>query len=225
MESITGSSNPAHGLCCKPDFIGEHCDTDADTICSPAALPVKTGKPNFQIFMYNPLANHWTCGLADDEADEALHDMNLVAVSAGKSAYINDDLLYIKEGPEVEEARYDACFFIIKADEVSKNGTNKQIVFKLKEQLDISVYIYEGTSRTLATTSLTGDSGQAELGKEYTVTQESGIVVVAFPTKDATETDILFEFWKDDDYVVKTSARWLLESRVLMALMSAIMIS
>tara|TARA_B110000285_G_C15067648_1_gene586082 strand:+ start:176 stop:409 length:234 start_codon:yes stop_codon:yes gene_type:complete len=37
MISATGSSNKAHGICCKPDYTGDHCDNNEKVSCS---LPV-----------------------------------------------------------------------------------------------------------------------------------------------------------------------------------------
>ena len=34
MIKVTGSSNLAHGVCCKPDYNGEHCNNDGDHVCS-----------------------------------------------------------------------------------------------------------------------------------------------------------------------------------------------
>ena len=38
MIKVTGSSNIAHGVCCKPDFSGEHCNSDSDHVCSAPSL-------------------------------------------------------------------------------------------------------------------------------------------------------------------------------------------
>ena len=38
MISVTGSSNLAHGTCCKPNFMGNHCNEfDGDLSCSESA--------------------------------------------------------------------------------------------------------------------------------------------------------------------------------------------
>jgi len=34
MIKTTGSSNPGHGLCCKPGYAGEHCNDDGEHVCS-----------------------------------------------------------------------------------------------------------------------------------------------------------------------------------------------
>jgi hypothetical protein len=68
MIAVTGSSNWGHGVCCKPDFNGEHCNSDADHECSePAKVtdvtnsPVKdilrSGSLNYKMFAYCPGIN------------------------------------------------------------------------------------------------------------------------------------------------------------------------
>lgn len=43
MIKTTGSSNKAHGICCKPGYSGEHCnDGDDNHICSLPAAAVDT---------------------------------------------------------------------------------------------------------------------------------------------------------------------------------------
>ena len=34
MMKVTGSSNKGHGVCCKVDYEGEHCNNDGDHLCS-----------------------------------------------------------------------------------------------------------------------------------------------------------------------------------------------
>lgn len=38
MMKVTGSSNIAHGVCCKPDYDGEHCNSNSDHVCSAPSL-------------------------------------------------------------------------------------------------------------------------------------------------------------------------------------------
>ena len=49
MIQITGSSNRAHGICCKPDFFGQYCEDNGDIECSPPARD-DLGHPNSQMF-------------------------------------------------------------------------------------------------------------------------------------------------------------------------------
>jgi hypothetical protein len=44
MISTTGSSNKGHGICCKPDYTGDHCDTNEKYICSEPVAGVDTPK-------------------------------------------------------------------------------------------------------------------------------------------------------------------------------------
>jgi len=37
LIKATGSSNRAHGVCCKPGFAGEHCNTEGPNTCSQPA--------------------------------------------------------------------------------------------------------------------------------------------------------------------------------------------
>ena len=37
MFDVTRSSNPGHGVCCKPDYSGDHCNSDSDHECSQPA--------------------------------------------------------------------------------------------------------------------------------------------------------------------------------------------
>lgn len=34
MIQVTGSSNAGHGICCKPDYEGLHCNSDGEHRCS-----------------------------------------------------------------------------------------------------------------------------------------------------------------------------------------------
>jgi len=38
MIEVTGSSNFAHGVCCKGDYDGLHCNEDGDHVCSPPSF-------------------------------------------------------------------------------------------------------------------------------------------------------------------------------------------
>ena len=86
MIRVTGSSNIGHGVCCKPDYTGDHCNSDADHECSqPAKItdansPLKdilrTGDLNYKMFAYCPGTNQKICGISDDTTS---HDMTLYA--------------------------------------------------------------------------------------------------------------------------------------------------
>ena len=67
MMRVTGSSNRGHGLCCKPDYNGEHCGpSDQNHDCSQPAEnydesdsynSIATSNLNFQMFAFNPTTN------------------------------------------------------------------------------------------------------------------------------------------------------------------------
>ena len=62
MISVTGSSNIAHGVCCKPDYEGEHCQTNDKQVCSQPVIDksdkwasiVTADFVNNQLFAYCP---------------------------------------------------------------------------------------------------------------------------------------------------------------------------
>lgn len=82
----TGSSNRAHGVCCKPGFTGEHCTSDGKHTCSQpsasdadgfGAVITKKGGKNHQMFAFCPsTGNQQTCGISDDASKL---DMTLTA--------------------------------------------------------------------------------------------------------------------------------------------------
>ena len=64
MIKLTGSSNRAHGICCKKDYVDTHCSNDGEHMCSAPGLISSKEDPywhttnqqgqNYQIFAYNP---------------------------------------------------------------------------------------------------------------------------------------------------------------------------
>ena len=76
MMQVTGSSNLGHGLCCKPDYTGEHCHSDGDHECSEPAIITDVDSKyghvvdehflNYQMFAWNTLANQASCGISND---------------------------------------------------------------------------------------------------------------------------------------------------------------
>ena len=67
MIQTTGSSNVAHGVCCKPDYTGEHCNSDNDHECSAPSFIEDTSSKwadvltlqnrNMQMFAFCPGIN------------------------------------------------------------------------------------------------------------------------------------------------------------------------
>jgi len=49
MFSVTGSSNYGHGLCCKPDYNGQHCNNDGNHQCSEPSYFTDTTSDEFNI--------------------------------------------------------------------------------------------------------------------------------------------------------------------------------
>jgi hypothetical protein len=78
MILITGSSNRGHGICCKPDYKGNHCNSDGTNWCSlpaegtsnPAGhksiITASTGL-NHQMFAFNTIINQKQCGISNDQ--------------------------------------------------------------------------------------------------------------------------------------------------------------
>merc|ERR1712166_1409965 len=46
MIKVTGSSNFGHGVCCKPEYAGQHCNSDTDHKCSQPVAAINTA-PTF----------------------------------------------------------------------------------------------------------------------------------------------------------------------------------
>jgi len=76
MLAITGSSNPGHGICCKPGFEGENCVTNEQTTCSQPVFEsdpesvftdILTETLNHQMFAFCPMVSHRTCGVPHAE--------------------------------------------------------------------------------------------------------------------------------------------------------------
>ena len=74
MIRVTGSSNYGHGVCCKPDYAGEHCNNDGDHRCSqPVAeadtselykpIITKSDMKNHQMFAFLPKISPQKCGI------------------------------------------------------------------------------------------------------------------------------------------------------------------
>lgn len=61
----------------------------------------------------------------------------------------------------------------------------------------MNVFIYEGTNRLSATKSIVDANKQAQIGKEYRVNFNSGIVIVAFPNKNQ-QTEFEFDYYVEE---------------------------
>ena len=58
----------------------------------------------------------------------------------------------------------------------------------------LNAYIYEGISRTQAVKSLVENNSQIEVGQEFSVMANSGLLLVAYPP-DEEEQEFGFEYW------------------------------
>ena len=80
---------------------------------------------------------------------------------------------------------YDACHYLLLTDKSYQNKTEQDwLVFKLKSNVEMNVFIYEGLSRSSAKKRIVDGNMQAQIGKEYRVLYNSSILVVAFPNKN-----------------------------------------
>lgn len=74
MMKVTRSSNKGHGICCKPDFYGEHCNSDSLHICSEPVHDtnsdskykdiLSTENLNYQMFAFCTTTNQKNCGIS-----------------------------------------------------------------------------------------------------------------------------------------------------------------
>lgn len=85
------------------------------------------------------------------------------------------------------------------------------LYFSVSRKSEVNVYIYAGRSRDRATESIIPGNIQPEIGTQYAVPAEKGMLVVAYPNKDA-DTDLKFNYWIGP--VVKTTTPSLLEEEV-----------
>ena len=116
MMLTTGSSNKGHGVCCKMDYEGDHCsNSDINHDCSTPAEIIdqhseyssilSPGKLNYQMFAFNTIVNHKSCGLSDDSSNS---NMTLIAGTAKKK--VSSKQMKYKEGvPDYRQ--YDACYY------------------------------------------------------------------------------------------------------------------
>lgn len=89
MAKVTGSSNFGHGVCCKPDYMGLHCNSDSDHRCSqpvderdtsPEYLPILTDGKNHQMFAFLPKTNPKMCGISTSSVEDAEGSMRISAI-------------------------------------------------------------------------------------------------------------------------------------------------
>ena len=71
------------------------------------------------------------------------------------------------------------------------------MVFRLNNNENLNVFIYEGIERANSSKMLVEDNRQAAIGVNYSVPIESGILVIAFPDKDKS-TSFEFEYFIEE---------------------------
>ena len=113
--SITGSSNPGHGNCCKPDNVSDsHCKSEGDYICSPPILgsdgsddfkKVLTGDKNMQMIAFCPNVSPKTCGLTGTD-----HGVT-VKPGAAKSISLKGATQILTKKGTTKSGLYGACYY------------------------------------------------------------------------------------------------------------------
>ena len=118
MMLVTGSSNFAHGVCCKESFTGQYCNEDDDHVCGPPSYVSDTssskysalnGNRNYQMFAFCPGISHKDCGVSDSESK----DMHLYA-KRNTSVVSSTDIRYREGNPSYRQ--HDFCFYEITID-------------------------------------------------------------------------------------------------------------
>lgn len=92
---------------------------------------------------------------------------------------------------------------ILKKMKEDANGGAPKLFFKLTKKTEMNVYLYGGTSRNNATERVVDGNGQAELNKEYELSLDSGLFIVAFPNLDKETTELAFNYWVEAKKVPK----------------------
>ena len=89
--------------------------------------------------------------------------------------------------------KYDFCYYLIKPDTSIKDPI--RIYFKLNKAYDMNVYIWEGQTRDEATKAIVFNNANPNIGQTYSVSGDSGILVVSYPNQNAVDTELSFDFW------------------------------
>lgn len=59
----------------------------------------------------------------------------------------------------------------------------------------MNAYIYGGTNRSTAYTSIIENNKQVTLNEQYMIEYEKGMLVVAYPNLNKNETEFAFSYW------------------------------
>jgi hypothetical protein len=124
MMKVTGSSNKGHGICCKSDFTGKHCNGDSLHTCSE---PVHDTGPdsiykdilsadnlNYQMFAFCTQTNQKNCGVSSS----ASSDMSLLAGQTEK--VVSTTEMRYKHG-RPSDRQYDSCYYELGAEELTED--------------------------------------------------------------------------------------------------------
>lgn len=180
MMKVTGSSNKGHGICCKSDFTGKHCNGDSLHTCSepvhdtgPDSLYkdiLSTDNLNYQMFAFCTQTNQKNCGMSSS----ASSDMSLLAGQTEK--VVSTTEMRYKHG-RPSDRQYDSCYYELGAEEltedqvkaVSEGKLGVGIQLTVTKASKMNVFLYGGNSRFNATESVVPGNGQVELNKPYFV--------------------------------------------------------
>ena len=124
--------------------------------------------------------------------------MNLLA--GLKPKIVKANLKYNEGAPSIR--RYDSCYYQIKAvpeQELSKikKVISLKIYLQVTKAQNMNVYLYGGKDRFNADVSIVNDNQPVKVGSNYTISIDSGMLLVAYPNKDS-ETDFEFKIWVAD---------------------------
>ena len=172
MVAVTGSSNSGHAVCCKPDYSGEHCNSDTDHRCSQPVGEdftseefddVLTDGLNHQMFAFLPKITPERCGISDSTAEDVDGSMKITAgKDTQKISLLGPQALLYRNGkPAVR--RYDACYYEISTivnDYLADSDEDKEkmkIIINISKLKNMNAYVYEGMDRYSATKDVNGN--------------------------------------------------------------------
>jgi len=163
------------------------------------------------MYAFCPLYNQQACGssYAGDSSGTTTGRLN-----ATKKTQVIYSTKMRYRGGDGNRREYDFCYYMIKKDanmtqemldEIKEKagGVEPRLFIRLKKKERINVYIYGGSSRENATEQLVADNAQAELGLEYSVPLDSGILVIAFPNEEDDKMLLALDYWVDAREPVK----------------------
>jgi len=171
------------------------------------------------MFAFCPLYNQQACGrsYAGDSSGATTGRLN-----ATKKTQVVYSTKMRYRGGDGNRREYDFCYYEIKMDanmsqevldkmKTDAGGVEPRLYVRLKKKERINIYMYGGTSRDNATEQVVDNNGQAELGVEYSVALDSGILVIAFPNEEDDKMLLALDYWVDARKAVEP-AKWSLFS-------------